>query len=208
MTAPLFTQDGALPESVGSAETLNQELVQPVSSAVERPPHTRKVDGSIPSPATILSPIEIANFWGRVRVGQAFECWEWTGRGSDKGYGRWRGTQAHRVAYELVHGPIPDGLIVRHDCDNPPCCNPAHLLAGTHLDNSRDAEERDRLAYGARSGKVKLTDDQVREIWSNPDRLTGAQLATRFGVASSTISYVRNGGRRQRVTGPIIGAGG
>src|SRR5699024_2581596 len=77
--------------------------------------------------------------WKSERVGA---CLVWTGGCSDDGYGqttvngvRW---QTHRLAYTVHHGPIPDGEIVRHSCDNPPCMEPSHLLSGTHADNGND----------------------------------------------------------------------
>lgn len=89
-----------------------------------------------------------SNFWNRIERGPDDACWVWRGALVSTGYGqtRWYGRQvpAHRVAYELVKGPIPDGHLIRHTCDNPPCCNPAHLLPGTPLDNARDRTERGR----------------------------------------------------------------
>ena len=86
-------------------------------------------------------------FWSHVAVGSADACWPWTSR-TARGYGnlyfRGRTQMAHRVAFELANGPIPAGLLVRHTCDNPPCCNPAHLLLGTHRDNAWDRERRNR----------------------------------------------------------------
>lgn len=84
-------------------------------------------------------------------AGAPDDCWEWGGSPDHDGYGvvSWGGTQykAHRVAYELHVGPIPEGLVVRHNCDNPPCVNPAHLLLGTQADNVRDMHERGRGRY-------------------------------------------------------------
>lgn len=78
-------------------------------------------------------------------------CLVWTGYRCPKGYGKirrgGRGTSsagAHRVAYELTNGTVPDGLYVCHRCDNPPCCNPAHLFLGTPNDNVQDCIQKGR----------------------------------------------------------------
>ncbi len=69
-------------------------------------------------------------------------CTEYQGGRDPKGYGvAWNGQRlrrAHRLIWELTHGPIPDGMLVLHRCDNPPCCNIDHLFLGTARDNSRD----------------------------------------------------------------------
>lgn len=147
-----------------------------------------------------LTPIDIANFWSRVEGSTSFQCWPWHGRKNDSGYGRFQGRMAHRVAYELVNGPIPDGMIVRHRCDSPSCCNPSHLETGTHADNMRDAIERNRIARGERHGMTKLSNDSARYIRENPDGMTVTALAKRFAVSKSTISYIRNG-RSWKVVG-------
>lgn len=86
-------------------------------------------------------------FWQYVIRGTPDECWPWMGGVNSKGYGRWtsysngkRTYQAHRVAYELVVGPIPEGYEIDHvkarGCVLRACCNPAHLEAVTHRENT------------------------------------------------------------------------
>lgn len=94
---------------------------------------------------------EEERFWSKVdRSGDG--CWEWQAKSrSPFGYGVMRigGTPgrlvgAHRLAWQYTNGPIPEGLCVLHDCDNPPCCNPAHLHLGTKGDNATEKVERGR----------------------------------------------------------------
>jgi len=89
-------------------------------------------------------------------TGAPDDCWEWGGSPGQDGYGvvSWGGSQyrAHRVSYELHVGPVPEGLVVRHACDNPPCVNPAHLLPGTQADNVRDMYERGRRSSSNQRG--------------------------------------------------------
>ena len=87
------------------------------------------------------------------RLDKSGKCWVWQGC-CGSGYGRINSRTGvrlytHRVAWELANGPIPDGLFVLHDCDNPPCCNPAHLHLGTQADNVRERDERGRGRPGA-----------------------------------------------------------
>lgn len=189
----LFTLERSLQSALGEPGSLTPPMNQGErSSAAEHRPHTTAVEGSIPSAPTTLAPIDIARFWGRVTIGHDFECWPWRGQMGPKGYGRFRGERAHRVAYGLIKGEIPPDLLIRHSCDNPTCCNPSHLLVGTHQDNSNDAVERGRTLRGASHPKTKINDEQVAYIRANPDGLTGVQLAAKFGIAQSTVSYIRN----------------
>ena len=88
-------------------------------------------------------------------------CWEWNGRRNEYGYGLFnlkrRGYvnyRAHRAMYERFVGPIPDGMVIRHKCDNPPCVNPDHLEVGTDADNVQDMIKRGRHY---RSGTTECT---------------------------------------------------
>ncbi len=97
-------------------------------------------------------------FWTKTKQ-VAGGCIEWQGARLSAGYGKTgaggRGGKTlltHRVAYELTHGPIPDGMFVCHHCDNPPCVNVDHLFLGTHEDNTRDKMDKGRHGYGALYG--------------------------------------------------------
>lgn len=135
-------------------------------------------------------------------------CWPWTGSVMNKGYGhltvRSRVTGAfssilsHRFAFWIAKGRPPVGK-VRHDCDNPPCCNPAHLREGTQKENIRDAIDRGRFMFpkpatGSANLAAKLTEDVVPNI-----RLrlslgeSSRDIGAAFGVAHSTILKIANG---------------
>lgn len=111
---------------------------------------------------------QIKRFWDRVDT--SGECWIWTAGYFACGYGRlWhegRDIYAHRVAYLLTHGSIPDKAEICHHCDNPACVRPEHLYAGTHSDNMRDRRDRNRVRVlrGSDNGNSRLTWDQVRTI--------------------------------------------
>lgn len=87
-------------------------------------------------------------FYARVDKGGPNGCWSWLGSTNKLGYGQLgyqnRRVTAHRLSYELNKGEIPAGQIVRHACDNPNCCNPDHLILGTHQDNADDRKARGR----------------------------------------------------------------
>ncbi len=143
-----------------------------------------------------MSPIEIARFWSKVIITTAADCWIWQGRQGHKKYGRYMRTSAHRTAYTLLVGPVPDGLILRHTCDTPLCCNPRHLIPGTFAENSQDCIQRGRIAHGEKHGHSKLTTEQALYIRRNPDKLKGVELASRYGISQSTVSYIRSGSQK------------
>lgn len=95
------------------------------------------------------------DFWKNLDM--TADCWEWQGSRNARGYGQIRKDgryiYAHRAAYELTHGSIPEGLCICHHCDNPPCCNPDHLFAGTMADNMHDRDAKGRNGSYKNRGK-------------------------------------------------------
>lgn len=138
-------------------------------------------------------------FWEKVIKGRDDECWPWIGGKFADGYGAIRidraSKRAPRVSYELAKGPIPKGKQVRHECDNPICVNPTHLLVGTHADNMSDMAERSR---GHR--EYRVTDDEVQQIREADDTL--ANLAAKYGVSIGLIAAIR-GKAGHRVKRPV-----
>lgn len=123
-------------------------------------------------------------------------CWEWNGPRAKTGHPYGRTTYksvpwaAHRLAYSKWVGPIPEGLVVRHKCDNPPCINPDHLEIGTQADNNRDARERGRARLvGEEAGRAKLNDALVLEIRDRyePGVLGYRKLAKMYGMSKAGI---------------------
>jgi hypothetical protein len=124
------------------------------------------------------------------------ECWPWRGEISPKGYGivyakenrKWRRRKAHRVAYDRAHGPIPDGMLVIHSCDNPPCCNPKHLRVGTHADNAEDRSRRGRH----RTRVLRRSDAvEIRRLKANG--YGWEELAAAYGVSRALIEDIVTG---------------
>lgn len=129
-------------------------------------------------------------FWAKVN--KTATCWLWMGNTSH-GYGQFWGHPnrrvAHRIAWELTNGPIPDGLFVLHNCpdgDNPLCVRPDHLFLGTQKDNMRDMVGKDR------SARATVTVDQVRAIRarhaSGESGVTA--LALEYGMTRSGMRHL------------------
>lgn len=119
--------------------------------------------GIVRGPVPVLDDADIDRFWSIVdKSGGPDACWMWMGGRGSHGYGVFcannRRYRAHRVAWELANGPIPndpDGpkIVVCHHCDTPLCCNPYRcLFLGTQTDNMRDAARKGRMATGERHG--------------------------------------------------------
>lgn len=159
-------------------------------------------------------------FWSKVdRSGGPDACWPYTGGQNDRGYGRfWRDGEevsAARMAWEIENGrPFPADHVACHTCDNPPCCNPAHVFAGTHADNARDMVAKGRQSNGAshakavlanrprgdRHHRTRFSDEEVAAMhvlyatreWSQ------RRIARLFGTSQPAIQAIVSGRSRSR----------
>jgi len=138
-------------------------------------------------------------FWCRVEKTE--NCWLWRGSLSDKGYGRFYWNYgwkfAHRAVLEIVKGiPLLNTDEVRHSCDNPPCCNPNHLIIGTHKENMQDMVDRRRFAIlGGETNGNSILDlikvEEIRQKYLN-NGISQRKLAREYGVSQGTIWQVVN----------------
>lgn len=135
----------------------------------------------------------------RLRTQDCGDCRLWTGPKHDAmGYARMfvdgRLQYVHRVAWELVNGPIPEGLVLLHSCDNPACIRAEHLSLGTQRDNVQDMLNKGRVdRRGDRANPAKLTWLQVREIRHlYSEGATRAELSDQFGICRSQVSNIVN----------------
>lgn len=144
-------------------------------------------------------------FWNKVEKGTGDACWNWIGAHNSKGYGTvqvyGRSYYVHRFAYELLKGPIPEGKVVMHSCDNPSCVNPKHLVMGTQLDNMRDKVAKGRhRAPGPghplareQNPAAQLSARQVASIRKKQKAgKSYRQLAEEFRVSKSQIARIIN----------------
>lgn len=155
-------------------------------------------------------------FWDQVEKLEGEDsCWEWRGRRRGRGYGYLpkpleggTETAAHRAAWELEIGPIPDGLFVCHHCDNPPCVRPTHLFLGTNADNMRDMVAKGRhlertQAWIKRSAERRNQRASVAEWHSVPsaaDLLSVTPRMIRYWLESGNMRGIRLPSGRWRIS--------
>jgi len=129
-------------------------------------------------------------------------CWRWRGSKINTGYGliyiNGKTVYTHRFSYGLHH-PITtpmseNDLLILHNCNNPACCNPAHLRLGTQQENMDDRTKQRRETRGEEHYNAKLTEKQVLEIRARyaAGGTSHQELADQYGVSETTIYYVNN----------------
>ena len=142
-------------------------------------------------------------FWKKVDKKAPDKCWTWTKFRNKDGYGGtrdgYRKCLAHRLAYILHHNlewiDIENTLIL-HSCDNPPCCNPAHLRKGLSSDNSNDMKIRGRHTYGERSALAKLSTDDVFNIKKLHERgIFYKDIAEIYKISKAQLCRIMKGKR-------------
>ncbi len=146
-----------------------------------------------------LSPTFPQRFWAKVNkdgpvpehMPHLGQCWVWTAYLNKWGYGRiyagypsTRMILSHNASWILHHGPIPEGKIICHHCDNPACVHPKHIWPGTHAENSHDRDDKGRQVApkGEAQGQSKLTAQQVLEI---------RRLYSAGGVSQLKLALIR-----------------
>lgn len=142
----------------------------------------------------ILTEIQIAHFWER--VDKSGDCWLWTGTMFKSGYGlisiNDKSTYTHRLAYTISTGNDPGKYLILHSCDNPPCCNPAHLRKGTHAENMADMVSGHRGAKHIDSSP-KLTQelaDNLREDYKLSQNKS--KLSKKYNISCTHVTDILN----------------
>ena len=144
------------------------------------------------TPIPELTALLQARFWAKVDVRGPDECWPWKASTTRGGYGKMKiGASvigAHRIAM-VLDGRAPKSRHALHRCDNPPCCNPAHLFAGMDKQNVADKVRKGRVARGEGVASAKLTAEAVRAIRN--DRRIYREIAADYGVSATVVGEVK-----------------
>lgn len=162
-------------------------------------------------------PTALDRFWAGIdKSGPLYKdrgpCWIWTGDRDKDGYGKitidYIPTSVHRYSYIIHIGTIPQGLLVCHHCDNPPCANPVHLFIGTSQVNTADSTRKGRRAKGETHGRAILTEEDV--LWVINNCIPGnkrrgiAAVSRKLKVSETTIRNIVNRTRWRHLKGGSI----
>ncbi len=143
-----------------------------------------------------------SRFWSKILILGPDDCWNWKGPFKSTGYGAFEvhtGIQemSHRMTWQLTHGLIPKGMCVCHRCDNPKCCNPAHLFLDTVGGNFQDMMRKGRHAKGHKAGAKdrRFSIFSVMEIrlLCNQGGMSGAELSRLFGNTAHEMNRILRG---------------
>lgn len=147
-----------------------------------------------------VTPKDVERFFAKTVLDLDSGCLLWIGHRDRYGTFSLAGklVGAHRVAWMIANGPIPDGLCVLHRCDNTACVNIEHLFLGTHRENTHDMITKGRrgsICKGSDNGRSLLTEDDVRAIraeYVRDSRGNVKEIASRYGVSLATIRAIGN----------------
>lgn len=143
----------------------------------------------------MLNPSDRVRFWSKVDQGSATECWPWkAAKLVNGGYGAFRldgfTKRAHVIAFELYNGTtLSAGQCIMHLCNNPACCNPQHLYAGTQAENMQHKSLAGRAKGSPVNSKARLTEDQLLFIKTSNKSLRA--LGREFGVDHKTVARIK-----------------
>ena len=139
----------------------------------------------------------INRFLDKINIDPDTGCMMWTAYVRNR-YGAFRiGSkvkQAHRVAWEMKHGTIPEGMNICHRCDTPTCVNPDHMFIGTQKDNMQDCAQKGRMDHrGEKNSFAILDEDDIRAIRALRGKKTQEEIAKMFGTARGNIANIMTG---------------
>jgi len=150
------------------------------------------------------------DFWRMVEMDSANACWLWIGALRPNGYGvtKYQGRRwaAHRLAWVLTNGSIPDGMLVCHRCDTPLCCNPKHLFLGTVRDNMQDMLKKGRDALTGNKSWARRHPELLKRGKAHPankDRGNWVKRHTKF-FSGEVRAHLGESNGRALVTADIV----
>ena len=167
-------------------------------------------------PAELRTSKRDTAFWRRVDVRGPDDCWLWEvdTQLTQSGYGAAHyatiHTTAHRIAFMLVKGAIPDGLDVLHRCDVRRCCNPAHHFPGTKQDNSDDMIQKGRWSRKTSfrddgNPNARISSDQLPQFFEDAKSMSQRKIAAKYGISKSQVGNILRGESRPNAIDSLPG---